>query len=121
MNYKEIKRYHDYYLCGASLGKTATRFGVCRKALHHAFQRLGMATRPLRSRNDDTVEVDGFNFTPDKDGYYRRTKAPRIPLHKYLYEKEHGALADGYILKFKDGDKKNYKTDNMMLIKWRQQ
>lgn len=119
MNYKEIKRYHDYYLCGASLSKTAKRFGVCRKSLHHYFKRIGLSTRPLRARNQDTVTIDGLNFTPDKDGYYRSTKAPRIFLHKYLYEKEHGKIEDGFILKFKDNNKKNYSTENMMLIKWR--
>jgi hypothetical protein len=119
LNSKEILEAHKRYLLGSSLSQVAKYYKVSRQRLWGAFNRMGLSTRPLRAINEDVVTIDGFNFTPDKDGYYRRTTSPRLQLHRYLWERDIGEIPEGYVLKSKDGDKKNYSPNNYTLIKWR--
>lgn len=60
------------------------------------------------------------NFKPDgservdKDGYtYIKTNGKFIKKHTYIYELHHGAMPEGYIVYFKDGNRNNLTIENL--------
>ena len=59
---------------------------------------------------------DGLRFCRDeKTGYYLNARTHKR-LHRYVYEKENGAIPDGYHVHHIDHDKGNNEPDNLALM-----
>ncbi len=62
------------------------------------------------------IVMDGLRFVrDDKTGYYRNSKT-RKRLHRYVYEKYHGPIPEGYHVHHKDLKKSNNDLDNLGLL-----
>lgn len=59
-------------------------------------------------------ENDGYLYVKLSDHGY--VPADWIPLHRAEWERLNGPLPEGYIVLFKDGDKRNFAADNLVAI-----
>lgn len=64
---------------------------------------------------DKTVRVDGMAFTQSGRVYYYNS-ANRIYLHRYVWEKEHGSIPNGFEVHHIDGNAENNELDNLTLM-----
>lgn len=60
-----------------------------------------------------TVEYDGLTWTQRDDGYYGRG---RRLLHRYVYEREHGPIPDGWHVHHGDLDQENNTGGNLVAL-----
>lgn len=63
------------------------------------------------------VKYDGHERI-DVDGYvlFRLSPGNYVYKHRHLYEQVHGAIPEGYIIIFKDGNKLNFDINNLQAI-----
>lgn len=116
MKFNEAKKAHDYYLCGASLSKTAKRYGTTRQRLHYYFKAFGFEVRSLKKK--DFIEYKGSKYSKDKNGYYRKTTGDRLHLHKLIWLENGMSLpSEDECLVFKDGNKEYWKFENLKKMK----
>lgn len=114
MTYNIIIKAHEYYQCGASLSKTANKFGTTRQRLHSYFKRLNLWTRPLKRLPQ--VSYKGDNYAKSgKCGFYRKTKGDRRMLHHQIYIDNYGEIPLLHAVIFKDGNKENMEPTNLKL------
>lgn len=71
--------------------------------------------RLLEPDNPDYLEMDQYT---DKSGYIKVRKEPGhwVYLHVLVWEKENGPRPEGSRIKFVNGDKKDVRLENLMLI-----
>lgn len=111
MTSKEIYKAYSYYLCGASLAKTAREFNTDRRVLFDRFKRLNLKMRSKVMK--PSVEFNGSKYTQDKNGYYRKTVGNRSHLHRDIWIANNGTIEKEECLVFIDGNKSNYKYENL--------
>jgi len=67
------------------------------------------------------IEVDGHGFTRDnRTNYYLSSKkinGKRVRLHRYIWEKHHGGIPEGFAVHYIDGDRGNNDIDNLTLMR----
>lgn len=115
LNQKEILRAHDLYLCGMSLSKAALRVSSTRQRLHYYFKALGLKTRPLK-RTDNIVDYNGKKYTPNGDGYFRKTNGDRELLHRQKWKDLRGPIPEGMEIHHLDEDKANNEIENFVMM-----
>lgn len=59
------------------------------------------------------IKYDGNIFYRQRDGYYRNFYTT---LHRYKFEKKYGAILPGFSVHHIDGNKRNNKINNLMLV-----
>lgn len=72
----------------------------------------------IASRVLDGVELDGIRFTPDAHGYYVSSDGRGIKLHRYVWEKVHGAIPEGHVVHHKNENKADNRLQNLELYEW---
>lgn len=102
------------YQTGLSLAKVAGHWNVTRQAVYSLFAGRGwkLRTRTLRP----TVTYRGDTFSPDPDGYYRRTSGGRAWLHHVVWECHFGPIPHGHHIHHRDENKANNAIENLQLV-----
>ena len=102
----------------ASIATVAKMYKRSRQAVFELFKSRGY---PLRSKKlKGLMMIDGIRFTEMKQGYLRGTVPGRgrMMAHHYVWERERGvgAIPEGYVLAFRDGDKRHVDVENLELV-----
>ena len=66
-----------------------------------------------REIGEERITVDGYVEVKVKDGCLNDNWKYK---HRYIYEKEYGDIPEGYKVIFADGNKRNFNTDNLILV-----
>ena len=102
---------YSLYLSGLSLEQVAIEIGVTRQCVYKAFKKRGV---PLRGKNFRPYQIyDGKKFTLRNSGYYSLTTDDRYLMHRYVWEKENGAIPDGFDIHHIDEQRSNNSIDNL--------
>lgn len=100
-----------------SIAGVAKIYKRSRQAVWDLFRTRGY---PLRSKKrKGFTGIDGIWFTETKGGYLRGTVGKRrILAHHYVWERAHGGerVPEGYVLTFRDGNKRNVTIKNLELV-----
>jgi hypothetical protein len=111
-----IQALWDDYLRLKSLRKVGALYGVCHGSIGRLFRRHKMPS--IRRKDRTSVMVDGLKYTVDNTGYFvgcRRADMGK-PLHKLLWEREHGPVPMGHRLIFIDGVRSNFWPSNIRCV-----
>jgi hypothetical protein len=101
-----------------SLAKTAAKFNRSRQSLWQILHSR-ILLNPLYSIRHEPVIYQGEKFTPEKDGYLRRSahKAGRETFLQRLVWIEHrGPIPPGHQVMFRDGDRRNCAIKNLYCV-----
>lgn len=99
------------YLTGLSLDQVAKQLSVSRQCVFKAFKKRGFALRGINFR--PLQEYDGIKFTLRNTGYYSMTTNNRQLMHRYIWQKEKGAIPDGWDIHHINGEKWDNRIDNL--------
>jgi hypothetical protein len=102
---------YAHYLEGLSLEQVADKIGVTRQCVYKAFKKRGYTLRGVNFRPHQ--EYDGKKFTLRNTGYYSLTTDDRCLMHRYVWEKEKGAIPEGWDIHHLDEDKANNGIENL--------
>ena len=74
--------------------------------------------RSVRARVNKVQEEDGIRFYYRPEGYYKadHEKHGGITMHRYVWQKHNGYIADGMHVHHIDGDKSNNRIENLELL-----
>ena len=75
---------------------------------------------PHNTKYDGCIAVRHHKRTNERYKYIRVAKGKWVLYHRYIYEKEYGAIPKGYIIRFKDGDTMNCTLENLECISRRE-
>jgi predicted DNA-binding protein YlxM (UPF0122 family) len=112
-NKRNIKYDQAYslYLSGLSLEQVSKELMVTRQCVYVAFKKRGFV---LRGVNFRPLQIyDGKKFTLRNTGYYSLTTDKRCLMHRYVWEKERGAIPPKWDIHHIDNDKSNNKISNL--------
>jgi hypothetical protein len=99
------------YLEGYSLNQVAQQLNVTRQCVFKAFKKRGFM---LRGVNYQPKQVyDGKTFTLRNHGYFSSTTGKRTLMHRYVWEKEKGAIPDNYDIHHLNGIKSDNRIENL--------
>jgi hypothetical protein len=102
---------YEAYKSGLSLAEVGKMFGMTRQSVYDGFSRRGYV---LRERNWQPIQIlDGIKFTVRKQGYYGATTGDRKLMHRYVWEKQHGPIPEGYEVHHVDHDRSNNEISNL--------
>ena len=106
---------YEIYREGKSLAQIGAMYHKTRQAVYDTFRSRGY---PLRSKQLKGLQIiDGHRFTEMKGGWLRGTvNGRRIQAHRYVWEKHHGPIPQGYYVKLADGNRRNVAIGNLRLI-----
>lgn len=77
----------------------------------------GLNTRFNHEQIPHNKKEEGEEFVSNYDGYvYIKINDKWVLKHRYLYEKEHGAIPKGKSVVFADQNKNNFDINNLILI-----
>lgn len=103
-----------------ALGRS--RVTVWKWANRHGLKYKGPSLGGFKQNNKLRERKAGDIYKSPKEGsggcYYIKYEAGKPPmrLHKYNWEKAHGPVPEGYVLRFKDGDRSNCDISNLECI-----
>ena len=102
---------YKVYLEGYSLDQVAQQLNVTRQCVFKAFKKRGFM---LRGVNYQPKQVyDGKAFTLRNNGYFSLTTGKRTLMHRYVWEKEKGAIPDNYDIHHLNGIKSDNRIENL--------
>jgi hypothetical protein len=102
---------YKVYLEGYSLNQVAQQLNVTRQCVFKAFKKRGFM---LRGVNYQPKQVyDGKTFTLRNTGYFSLTTGNRTLMHRYVWEKEKGAIPDNYDIHHLNGIKSDNRIENL--------
>jgi len=102
---------YKVYLEGYSLNQVAQQLNVTRQCVFKAFKKRGFM---LRGVNYQPKQVyDGKTFTLRNNGYFSLTSGNRTLMHRYVWEKEKGAIPDNYDIHHLNGIKSDNRIENL--------
>jgi hypothetical protein len=102
---------YKVYLEGYSLNQVAQQLNVTRQCVFKAFKKRGFM---LRGVNYQPKQVyDGKTFTLRNTGYFSLTTGKRTLMHRYVWEKEKGAIPDNYDIHHLNGIKSDNRIENL--------
>lgn len=102
---------HQAYLDGASLSQVGDKFGITRQSVFNLFKYHGLPTRAKVRL--EAVEFNGHTYSPNTQGYWRRTDGDRTLLHRDVWQICYGEIPDGFEVHHKDENKSNNCIDNL--------
>ncbi len=78
----------------------------------------------MENIRERTIEIDGYSFVREKGRPYYKSSSLKLQrgerspiyLHRYIYEKYHGPIPEGYDVHHKDGNPYNNSCDNLELL-----
>lgn len=113
-NNVQVNVMYELYFCdGKSLAQIGAMFHKTRQAVYDVFRSRGYELRhkPMKG----LTMIDGIRFTEMKGGYLRGTlpDGRRVTAQKYVWEKAHGPLPAGYVIRFKNLDRKDIGLSNL--------
>lgn len=112
---KEIRLRYKKYLEGYSLSEVGKMFGVSRQSVFDCFKKRGYKLRNQKKLEEQ--EFNGEKFTPQNNGYYRRSKGDRRLMHRVVWEFYNGKIPHGFDIHHKDHNRTNNKIENLELLK----
>jgi hypothetical protein len=102
---------YKVYLEGYSLNQVAQQLNVTRQCVFKAFKKRGFM---LRGVNYQPKQVyDGKTFTLRNHGYFSLTTGNRTLMHRYVWEKEKGAIPNNYDIHHLNGIKSDNRIENL--------
>jgi hypothetical protein len=102
---------YKVYLEGYSLNQVAQQLNVTRQCVFKAFKKRGFM---LRGVNYQPKQVyDGKTFTLRNTGYFSLTTGNRTLMHRYVWEKEKGAIPNNYDIHHLNGIKSDNRIENL--------
>ena len=107
INIDELKSLREQ---GYSIGEIGKMYGVTKQAI---WMKLKLEGIEEKRKMIPFIIYDNIKWVLYKDGYYRHSK---LKLHRYVYEKEHGAIPKGFVIHHKDGDTSNNNIANLICI-----
>ena len=102
---------YDLYCQGSSLQDVAKMMGVSRQTVYTRFKRRGLDMR-TRPEPLPFVEYNGRKYTVGMNGYLRATEGDRELLHRAIWNREVGAIPDGFEIHHIDHDKTHNEVSN---------
>lgn len=108
---KRAEEMYELYLQGHSLAQVAKLYGVTRQTIYGVFKRRRFQMRQKRFL--PYVIFNNKRYTPDPDGYYRKTDGNRSWLHQDVWRFHGGEIPDGWHIHHKDKDKSNNSIENL--------
>ena len=114
-NNEKAQNMYEEYEKGFSLSEIGKMFGCTRQSVFSMFKARGLN---LRKKKDlPYLFFKGIRFTPQSNGYYRKTDGNRILMHRFVWESFNGQIPKGYDIHHRDGDRTNNKINNLELMK----
>jgi hypothetical protein len=113
---QKIRQMYREYCDGLSLGEVGKKYGRTRQAVFDLFKVRGFELRHKKFQT--AVVYRGRKFTPAKSGYLRETVGRTEPvyLHHLVWEEDNGPIPPGHKVCFRDGDRLNCSSNNLMLL-----
>lgn len=107
----QATRMYALYQDGYSLAQVGQVWGLTRQSVYEMFRRRNW---PLRERKFlPTVTYLGDTYTPDPDGYFRKTNGDRKWLHHAVWEHHRGPIPAGHDIHHRDENKANNAPENL--------
>lgn len=99
------------YLSGLSLEQVSVEIGVTRQCVYKAFKKRGFT---LRGPNFQPYQTyDGKKFALRPTGYYSLANGDRCLMHRYVWEKERGAIPAGWDIHHLNEVKSDNRIENL--------
>lgn len=105
------ERAYELYLLGLSLEQVAKEISVTRQCVYKCFKKRGYLLRGVNFR--PFQEYDGKKFSLRDTGYLSLTTDDRCLMHRYVWEKEHGAIPFGWDIHHKNEQKTDNRIENL--------
>jgi hypothetical protein len=109
------KEMYDEYKKGFSCSDVAKMFDITRQSVFATFK-----VRKLQLRKKKQLPFLSFKnikFTPQSNGYYRKTDGKRELMHRFVWEYYNGKIPKGYDIHHKDEDITHNNINNFEMIK----
>lgn len=107
INREEMK---NLYQEGFSYAEIAKMYGVPRQVVRQKIMSKEKKLLPF-------MVMDGIKFHCTTAGYFMgKVDGEGIMFHRYIYEREHGKIPDGYLIHHIDGDPTNNSIDNLQRV-----
>lgn len=110
-NADRIAEMYAMYTGGMSLSQVAAAFGITRQSVFGRFRYHGLEMRSVQRLK--FVEFNGHRYTPNVQGYFRRTDGDRELLHRDVWKLCHGEIPAGCEIHHRDEDKSNNCINNL--------
>jgi hypothetical protein len=92
----------------------ARRIYVDRGQMRYCSTSCGQFSSRLR----EGVDVDGRRFVVNANGYYVSSDGKDVKLHRYVWEKAHGKIPDGFVVHHKNEKKLDNRLENLEMMAW---
>lgn len=113
MKNEQYESMYEEYKKGFSLEQVGKMFGVSRQSVYVGFNRRQYK---LRSKKElPYLSYAGIKFTLRSHGYYERTDKDRKLMHRYVWEKQRGAIPIGHDIHHVNHDKSDNRIENLEL------
>lgn len=98
--------------------ETARKFGISYTTVMDIARKAGVKVNPDSvAKRAETIVFEGRNYTWHESGYYWRcTSGKRESLARLLYERAHGPIDGRKVVVFRDGNKYNLDTENLVCM-----
>lgn len=97
-----------------SLAQIAKRIGKTRQSVYTLFENRGYKLR--KKKKLEKIVFNEVNFTPNNNGYLRRTDGNRELMHRYVWEFHYGRIPANHDIHHKNHDKKDNRIENLELL-----
>ncbi len=117
MKDEKANKMYEEYQKGFSLSEVGKMFGVTRQSVFCMFK---SKRRNFKLRGKISLPYQYFNnikFTPQSNGYYRKSHGDRKLMHRYVWEFYNVKIPLKYDIHHKDRNRANNKIENLELMK----
>jgi len=114
-NNKKANEMYEQYKNGFSLSQVAKMFGNTRQSVYSMFKRRGFELRTQKRL--PFLIFNGMRFSPQSNGYYRKSKEKRELMHRCVWEHYNGKIPDNYDIHHIDFNRSNNNIKNLEIWK----
>lgn len=108
------KQLYEIYEQGLSLAKVAQTVGTTRQSVYSLFKARGYKLRTVVLKPAQVF--DGVKFTPNTDGYFRRTDGDRELMHRYVWMFYNGEIPFKFEIHHRNENKADNRIENLEML-----
>lgn len=112
---KKADDMYEQYGNGFSLSEVGRMFGVTRQSVYIMFKRRGFELRSKRML--PFLMFNELKFSPQSNGYYRKSNGNRELMHRHVWEYFHGKIPDNHDIHHKDFNRSNNMIENLEIYR----